>query len=536
MFSTLRWWDRLGAKLAALTVAGAVGTIGVLGVVSISVQQSYFVDEVERGAQLVTDTIKSSIYHHMLADQRREAYRSMETIGGQPTIDRLRMYNRTGEITFSNVPDEIGTTADLKKPACVGCHPGGSASARAAPFGTSKYFARGHRNLELVTPLYNEASCSAAACHAHPADQRVLGVIELGLSLEQSDRATGSLEVISSFGLVVTMLLAVVGVILLNRRVVLKPVRALLDGMRRVAQNDLELEIPKRARDEIGQLVTSFNTMTRSLRTERAERLKLMESLEDKVAQRTAALRQAQDQLVQSEKMSSLGKLSASIAHEINNPLMGILTIAKLLIRSMDDGQVTDPRKATSIRQLKMVQRETERCSAIVRNLLDFARQRPLAIKGVDVNAALEEALSVAANQIAIQGIALKKDLKPLPTVQADFGQLRQAFLNVILNACEAMGQGGALDVTSRLAQEGTSIEVEVADTGGGIPPEVLPKIFDPFFTTKEKGTGLGLSVVYGIVQRHGGALEVKSQHGQGTQMLLRIPVAAPSPSDAQAA
>jgi two-component system NtrC family sensor kinase len=534
VFSTLRWWNRLGAKLSALTVAGAVATIGVLGVLSISVQQSYFVDEVERGAQLVTDTIKSSIYHHMLADQRPEAYRSMETIGRQPIIDRLRMYNRIGEITFSNTPEEVGTTADLKAPACVGCHGDGAAGARPLPFETSSYTAHGHRNLELVTPIYNEPSCSSAACHAHPPTQRVLGVIELGLSLEQSDRATSSLETISFFGLVVSMLLSVIGVVLLNERVVLRPVRALLDATRRIAQNDLELEIPRQAPDEIGQLVASFNAMTSSLRTERAERLELLEGLEEKVAERTAALRQAQAQLIQSEKMSSLGKLSASIAHEINNPLMGILTISKLLIRTMDEGRSEDPRNANAIRQLKMVQRETERCSAIVRNLLDFARQRPLAVKGVDVNAALEESLSVASNQIAIQGIALKKDLKPLPMVQADFGQLRQAFLNVILNSCEAMAKGGTLTISSRFAEGARGIEVEIADTGGGIPPEVLPKIFDPFFTTKEKGTGLGLSVVYGIVQRHGGTLEVKSQQGQGTQMFFRIPMAAPP--DAQAA
>jgi two-component system NtrC family sensor kinase len=273
-------------------------------------------------------------------------------------------------------------------------------------------------------------------------------------------------------------------------------------------------------------LASSFNHMTRSLRRAESEIRTLLEGLERQVEERTAALRSTQNQLIQSEKMASLGKLAASIAHEVNNPLAGILTTAKLLLRTLQEGPLDERGQAGFARNLKLVERETHRCTAIVRNLLDFARQREPALKPVDVNACAEEALSLLRNQMAIQGVALESRLGDLPPVQADFGQLRQALVNVLLNACEAMPGGGTLAVSSRPGADGASVEIEVRDTGSGIAPEHVSQIFDPFFTTKEKGTGLGLSVVYGVVERHGGRLDIESAVGRGTAMRIRLPAA----------
>ncbi|MGC3999174.1 MAG: ATP-binding protein [Anaeromyxobacter sp.] len=273
--------------------------------------------------------------------------------------------------------------------------------------------------------------------------------------------------------------------------------------------------------------------MIRSLRHARRELDALMSSLEKQVQDRTAALRAAQDQLVRSEKLSSLGKLSASIAHEINNPLAGILTFAKLIVRTLDGGPPDDATRRKLIDHLLLVQRETERCSAIVRNLLDFARERPLSVKDVDLNAVVEEALQLLANQINIQGVRLERARAPVPAVAGDFGQLRQACVNVVMNACEAMGRGGVLAVTTGVLADG-QVEVAFADSGPGIPPDHLSKIFDPFFTTKERGTGLGLSVVYGIVERHGGTVDLRSEMGVGTRVAFRLP-ARPAGADGEA-
>jgi len=264
--------------------------------------------------------------------------------------------------------------------------------------------------------------------------------------------------------------------------------------------------------------------MTRSLRATKRELDALMHGLERQVEDRTAALRSAQDQLVRTEKLTSLGQLSASIAHEINNPLAGILTFAKLTVRTLDQGPPDDATRRTLVKHLHLVERETERCSAIVRNLLDFARERPLALKDLNVRGVVEEALQLLGNQIQIQGVVLEKRLAPVPLVDGDFGLLRQACVNVIMNACEAMARGGRLVVETALVEDGRWVELAFRNSGPGIPPDHLSKIFDPFFTTKERGTGLGLSVVYGIVERHGGKIALQTEMGKGTRIMLRLP------------
>jgi two-component system NtrC family sensor kinase len=196
------------------------------------------------------------------------------------------------------------------------------------------------------------------------------------------------------------------------------------------------------------------------------------------------------------------------------------------MIRTIEHGAVGEAERKNLVRQLALVQRETERCSAIVRNLLDFARERPLQLKEVSVNQVVEEVFSLVTNQSAIQGVEVAKDLAPVPMVEADFGQLRQAFVNIVINAIEATGRGGHLRVVTRPLPEEDAVEITFQDDGPGIPPEVMQKIFDPFFTTKEKGTGLGLSVVYGIVDRHHGRVAVDSEPGKGTRFTIRLPAA----------
>jgi two-component system NtrC family sensor kinase len=304
----------------------------------------------------------------------------------------------------------------------------------------------------------------------------------------------------------------------------MRPVAALVQATRRIARDQLELEIPVTWSGELGLLSASFNDMTRSLRTTKRDLDALMHDLERQVQERTAALRNAQDQLVRTEKLTSLGKLSASIAHEINNPLSGILTFAKLIVRTLDQGTPDEATRRTLVKHLLLVQRETERCTAIVRNLLDFARERPIALKDVNPEAVIDEAVQLLANQVNIQGIMLERRFGKVPLVEADFGQLRQACVNVIMNAIEAMTRGGKLVIETAVVEDGRWVELAFQDTGPGIPPDHLSKIFDPFFTTKERGTGLGLSVVYGIVERHAGKIELQTEAGKGTRIMIRLP------------
>ncbi len=525
----VRWWNRLGIQAAAVIALVTLVSGAVLVVMSLRAQQAYLTAEVLRGAAQFSDTIKASTYHFMLSDERAAAYRTMEMIGRLRGIEQVRMLNKEGRVTFSTDRVEVGRLVDKRAEACYACHAAGQPLVRLNMPSRSRIFTRnGHRVLAMITPIYNEPSCSSAACHEHPADKPVLGVVDIAMSLEDEDNAVAALGRKTTVFSVIGVLLLAVAVGAFFRGQVIRPLGEILSATERVAQGDLAHPLRMRRTDEIGRLAGSFDEMTISLGQAHDELRQLNENLERQVEERTNALRSAQAQLIQSEKMSSLGKLAASVAHEINNPLAGILTYAKLLIRMHEEGELTDKVRESCVRNLRLVQRETERCSAIVRNLLDFARQRTPSLKEVDVSAVVEESLTLLAHRLQMQNVALDKDLPPLPFVKADFGQLRQSFVNIALNACEAMATGGTLTVTAR--QAGAHVEVRMTDTGPGIAPELLPRILDPFFTTKEKGTGLGLSVVDGIIDRHGGTLKIESTVGQGTTVVVRLPVTPAAP------
>ncbi len=520
------WRNRLGIQAAVVIALVTLVSGAVLVVMSLRAQQAYLTAEVVRGAAQFSDTIKASTYHFMLSDDRDAAYRTMEMIGRLRGIEQVRMLNKEGRVTFSTERAEVGRMVDKRAEACYACHAAGQPLVRLNTPSRSRIFTRNnHRVLAMITPIYNEPSCSSAACHEHAPDKPVLGVVDIAMSLEDEDNAVAALGRKTTVFSVIGVLLLAVAVGVFFRGRVIRPIGDIVAATERVARGDLAHPIRMGRTDEIGRLADSFNQMTASLGEAHDELRQFNENLERQVEERTNALRSAQAQLIQSEKMSSLGKLAASVAHEINNPLAGILTYAKLLIRIHEEGELTEKMRESCTRNLRLVQRETERCSAIVRNLLDFARQRTPTLKEVDVSAVVEESLSLLAHRLQMQNVALEKDLPPLPFVKADFGQLRQSFVNIALNACEAMATGGTLTVTAR--QVGANVEVRVRDTGPGIPPDLLPRILDPFFTTKEKGTGLGLSVVDGIIDRHGGSLSIDSTVGEGTTVVVRLPIMA---------
>ena len=522
--STIPFWSRVSVRLTAVITVVTALTIGAFAFLAARAHERQLIDQVIRDAALFSETIKSSTYHDMLEDRRDDAYRIMDTIGQQEGIERVRFFNKEGRVTFSTDRAETGQFVDKKAESCYACHAADQPIVRLTIPSRSRTYRRAeHRVLGMVTPIYNEPACSNAACHYHPASQSVLGVIDIGISLADVDAGAAALRRNTLLLAVLAMVVLAALVSVFERRVVVQPIVDVMRATRRIASGELKQSIPVRRHDEIGLLASSFNQMTQSLVETQTRLSELMENLERQVDERTAALRQAQAQLVQSEKLSSLGRLAASVAHEINNPLTGILTYAKLLIRTLGSRKLDESTRETCVRQLSLVQRETERCTAIVRNLLDFARQRPLTVKEVSLAALVEEALSLLAHKIELQNVKLDKRFAPVPPVEADAGHLRQAFVNIALNACDAMPDGGTLTVGIHPGVDGDLAVVEFTDTGAGIAPEVLSKVFDPFFSTKQKGTGLGLSVVYGIVERHAGKLEIESQPGKGTTVRIRL-------------
>jgi two-component system NtrC family sensor kinase len=509
-----------------LVAVSTLTAFTLLGVVGLRVQERHLINQAIEGAALFSGSIVQSTHDQMLRGRKDEAYAVMDEVGRVDNVRKVRLFNKEGRVTFSTRREEDGHLVPMNSESCAQCH----ASPRPAtrlnlPERARIDLSEEGRILGLITPIYNEPSCGGGGCHLPTEQQRVLGVVDVQVSLASMDADLAAVRrLLLALGLGVT--LALVGMIWYSaRRFFVRPIRELVAATRDISRGRLDQPIRYRGGDELGLLAESFDSMRASLFSARREIIDLMAGLEEQVEDRTRALRSAQEQLVQGEKLASLGKLSASIAHEINNPLAGILTFSKLLIRDLEDTPMDEKTRTECVSRLRLVQRETERCSAIVRNLLDFARQRHPTLRDVDLYAALDESLALVDHQIELQGVTIEKKLVGRPMVEADFGQLRQAFVNVFLNACEAMKGGGVLRIHSSLLKGTDAVEITVADTGVGIDEEHLSKIFDPFFTTKEQGTGLGLSVVYGIVNGIGGDLRVESRKGEGTRVRLQLPV-----------
>lgn len=485
----------LGAGLATALV------IGGMAVVMLRSHTAQLLAERTRSADQLSETIKSATHFDMLENRRENLHRQIRAVGGLQAegIRKVRVFNKEGRVMFSSDEAEIGTSLDIRGEACYACHAEGRPLERLEIQARARTFRGpdGTRVLGLINPIPNEPSCSTSACHAHSPKQSLLGVLDVNVSLAEVDREISHSRILITASAVLAILAGGLITWWLNRKLVVRPVAALVAGTRRVGEGDLGTLIPVHGNHELSQLAGAFNTMTQRLA-------------------------ETQRQLAQADKLASVGRLAAGVAHEINNPLTGVLSYASLLRKRLDgDSESCD--------DLDVIVRETVRCRGIIRGLLDFARPTPPARKPMDLNEVVRRAVSVVMTQLSLNQVDLSLDLAAeLPLVQADANQIQQVAVNLLLNAGDAIGNGGGtIRATTRLGA-GASVELLVQDNGRGIPAEDLPRIFEPFYTTKgSHGTGLGLAVSWGIVEAHGGALEVQSEPGQGTCFTLRIPPAA---------
>jgi two-component system NtrC family sensor kinase len=313
--------------------------------------------------------------------------------------------------------------------------------------------------------------------------------------------------------------LFLLGLLSFVARRITHPLGVMVEATDKIASGELDHRVALEGRDEIGRLARAFNRMTENLRGAREDLTQWGLTLERRVEERTRELRETQDQLIQSEKLGSLGKMAAGVAHEINNPLTTIRINAHLQLEKCGD----DPTRREA---LTLIADETARCAQIVNGLLDFARQTPSQSAPCDINDIIERTLQLLEKQASVRNIRIVKTLDgSLPLIPVDKNKIQQVFSNLTLNACEAMPRGGTLVITSRRSRDGTGLEIAFTDTGVGIAPDHMTKIFDPFFTTKHFGTGLGLAISYGIVRQRGGTIDVQSELGRGSTFTVRIPL-----------
>ncbi|MBI5051091.1 MAG: HAMP domain-containing protein [Nitrospirae bacterium] len=470
------------------------------------------------------DFVKKSTRYSMLNFHRAAIQQTLEDMSIAEGVSRVRIFDHNGRVFFSSQKTEVNSQVDKKSIACKGCHlePDKSSKLLLNPQEWTIYKARdGYRVLKIIDPIPNEPSCYTAECHIHSSKQKILGFVEADLTLELLDKAQFR-QGLALTGYVAIFILAIsasLGIILY--KLVSKPVSHLVYGMEKVAAGNLDHFIPIKSFDEIGVLTNSFNSMIKDIKAARQQQERFTQTLEAEVAKKTEEIQKTQAGLIQTEKLASLGRMAAGVAHEINNPLTGIVTFAHLMLKRV-------PPDSEDAEDLKVIIEQSERCAKIIKNLLTFARAIPSEKGKVPVNELLSRTINMVRNQEKFYNIKFDINLDPKNFVAlGETSQFQQIFLNMLINAADAMNERGTVTIATRkiTVDNKPFVEIEFTDTGSGIPDELQTRLFEPFFTTKPvgKGTGLGLSVSHGIVRHYGGQILVKSTVGKGTSFFVRL-------------
>jgi len=415
--------SKIGYKLTFGVVLTVLCAIAIFAVFNIQSERKSLLTEVERHAYQLSEAVKSDTEYDMLRNDRDRIHESIRRIGKQESIDRVRVFNKSGEIIYSSDSAEIGKMVDKNAESCYRCHLAGKPLEHLETPERTRIFRPlpdSSRLLGIINPIYNSQTCWSAACHAHPEEQTVLGVLDVTIPLTEVDRNIRRSQVAVMILAVSTILILSLIVGFMVRWWIDRPVQELLTGMRHVAGGNLAYRVEVKREDELGLLARSFNNMTENLA-------------------------QARLQLFQSDKLASLGRLAAGVAHEINNPLTAVLTYSSYLLkRSGGQAETRD--------DLNVIVSETIRCREIVKSLLDFARQTVPKKRQADINEIIGRAVTVIENQLSLGRIELVMDLDTaLPKVTVDANQIQQVFINLMVNALDAIGEdSGTIKVSSK--------------------------------------------------------------------------------------
>jgi len=455
--------------------------------IALRYQTKYQQDLARHQAELIAAVADRSLARSMGLGETAVVQSILGRIGEHKGLAGIRIVDTAGRILRSDRPEEIGRTL-----AQVPSLDGGRVQ--------DPVWDLQEQSVGVFRPIFNGPAC--AGCH--PPDRNILGFLNVLVSFPPLDAGI-------SYHWTMVLLAAVVSILAVGALIAAffsvslgRRLDALSTTMSRVEGGDLSVRVEEVSHDELGRLGRSFNAMVERLADARRQ-------LEDRHA----------EQIRRAQSLAALGTMAAGIAHEINNPIAGMQNCVRTLLKGNWD-------KARLAQYLEMLREGLERIGRTVGQLLNFAREAKPQVARVNLRPLLRRCLTLLGHEVAARQIATFLHVDGEVTdILGDPHQLEQVFLNILMNAIEAMPNGGKLDISVRERRDPSFVQVAVVDTGPGIPPDVLPQIFDPFFTTKEvgKNTGLGLSVSYGIVRTHGGYIDVESIGGQGTTVRVDLPV-----------
>ncbi|MCE1188410.1 MAG: HAMP domain-containing histidine kinase [Ignavibacteria bacterium] len=519
--------SRLSVKLILVISAVLLINLLVYTIITVRDLKQQITSACVLNAYNMSDIVKKSARYSMMLNRSDDIHQIVKTVGTEKGVYKLRVYNKIGSVKYSSDSTELGRSIDMNSESCNACHSGGKVL-KNLPFEKMIRFyenEEGKRVLGFINPIYNEPDCSNADCHYHPPEKAILGVLDLIIFTNKIDAITDTnVRNFIAGSILITLLIAISTAIAIGL-VVNSPLRKIREGIHQLAAGNLTYKIDVESNDELGDTAHLFNNMAEQLDKAYTEIKNWNETLHIKVREKNEELKKIYDQIVHVEKLASLGKLSATVAHELNNPLEGILTYSKLIAKMLQK-QNQAGKHDNLIKYLTLISDESARCGRIVKDLLLFSHTGGNPYQLQDLRVIIDKALTLINHHLEIHKIRLVKVMDHGQiSVNCDVQKIEQALLTIIMNAIEAMPDGGKLTVIASKADN--TAMVLVKDEGPGICEKDLPNIFDPFYSTKKdkKGTGLGLSVCYGIIMQHKGSVSVEETSEKGTTFKVLLPL-----------
>ncbi len=507
------------------------------GIIFQSVNENYLNKVIRRCGDNTSTIIEGALYHSMLMNDKSSLMNTLDIINTLPNVDEVNLYDQNDNVVYSSFLADSVPHFDSN---CINCHdnfgemfPKKEKAYRIIDFESACNMNKseeGHRQLLVRTPILNERSCYTSACHAHSPDDQVLGSLIVKLPLTALDAAVTTSSTQYFFLATLITLIIFMLLFIFTRNKIRKPLSSIISASEAVAQGDKSrrLEITPNLLGDMKMVSMAFNNMLDNLDAANKELENWSHQLEYKVQKKSEELAEIQNELVHIERITSLGKLSSSVAHEINNPLSGILTYTKLICKQLSKAEIPDESKKSMLKYLNVVEKETKRCGDIVKGLLDFSRKDQENFANRQLHRILKDAYSLMAHQMKMADIHFYTDFQANnDLVYCNDNQVKQVCVALLVNALEAITENGEILIKTFNPDE-NHITFEVNDNGVGIPKEDLTRIFQPFFSAKQKssGIGLGLAIVHGIVQNHNGKVDVVSEPGNGTTMSITFNLA----------
>jgi two-component system NtrC family sensor kinase len=506
------------------------------GLIFKSVYEQYMNTTIRQNGNNIGSMVEGALYHSMLTNDKSALQSTLDIIHTLPGIDEVNMYDNYDNLVYSSFVFDASAPSN---PDCKSCHD----SIGSLFPGREKTYTiideenacsmtingTGHRQLLIWSPIENEKSCYTSACHAHKPSEKTLGSLIIKIPLQDVDNAVITSSKHFFILATITTILLVAFLILFTRKKIKMPLNEIIHASEAVAKGDksTRLEIKPDLLDDMRMVSVAFNNMLDNLNMANKELENWSHQLEYKVQKKSEELSEIQSELIHVEKIASLGKLSSSVAHEINNPLSGVLTYTKLVHKQLSKLDLETNTKESMLKYLTIIENETKRCGDIVKGLLDFSRKDQKDFQNKSLHKILNDTFNLMSHQMKMTDINFYTDFSATSDmIHCSENQIKQACVAILVNASEAIVENGEILMRTENAGDG-HIKLQITDNGVGIAAADIPHIFDPFFSAKQKasGIGLGLAIVHGIIHNHKGKVEIDSELGKGTTLSIILPL-----------